>query len=1391
MAGRRRNRLLVLVVSVAFVAVAAGGAYSWRQSQLDGRALESREAGLEAYEREEWPAALDGLGRYIGRFGDRANATEWMRYARSRRNVELPDGQQVPAAIRAMRRAFELDPADIEVGRELVGMYVDAGLATEALDTSEEVLSHTPDDLRTLRYRLSILASQRRFTEALDVARQINHFRPGDLAAYFDTLQLMGRSALPAEEIRAWADGLARDNRDDRRFVLLQGAAYGATGDHVTAERHLDAALAADVADPVFARILVEQLDRLGRFRESLALLERLDFASQTPALRRALIHRLWFERRFEDIETRLARLDAADPAADAELLALRTMTRVEAGLPDDSAAVVARLSAPAAAAADRAWGRFLADVFVPGTTDPALVLQACRQALELDPDNSFVRQRLGDAYLRLGESDLAIEAWSAVSSAQPAWARPLTLTARVFLDTGREKLALELSRAGLLRAPTDLAAVGAWVRASTRDLAGLDPKEESTLLEISQRVQNAVPGEPETLDTYVRLLAHKDRGAAEAHVRRVLSREDPASAATLTHLYATCLDLGLDVAGDVARRCDAVHGRTPPLAFAHAVDLAADGDAAAGTALLRAGREASGPELAAEWDLCLARFFERIDDPAAGRNWIATADTRADDARIQLAALDSQSVWNDREGVLRVIGRVRALTGEGAVTWRVARARWLLEDPVGARESVTEAAALLSGVVGVAPSSYRARLLLASALERLGNAAGAAEQLQIAANMLPDAGPVLVELARLAQDRGDLVTARANLDRFASGRQFAQNDVRRAVRLLLAQCDHQRVVYLLDRVATRRKPTDAERRQLALACLKSGDLGRAELVVRGLVEGAPDGAADASALGLLARLRAASGDRPGAELILDRIAAEGTPEEATRERALYLAAIGDDAGAAAKFRELLGKDESDDTARTGLLRVLAATGDTAGFRAALTEATRLRRQSFGVYADQIDVLSAMVGDVQLRALAATTADTPEALTAITDAGRALMKEPDRSKPSAAAVAAAARLADALPRLLPVQLLQAELLGQRAEYDAALAIVALSVREFPLAVEPVRLRAQLLGAKGDWRAALDAALKWRERGRMRHSEVDTLIAECRIRLGDVAAGLSEIEAYLKPAKEHPEGFRRLLVAYGWGLLLEGHDDRAMDLLGGLARDDAGWREILLGYEVSRLPDAAVAARWLDGMERLVGDAGAADLLRLAVEWQRLALQSASAEYRARFEALAARVCGKSDARAQDLFTTGLLYDQLGATEQASDSYRRAIAGDDRLQDARNNLAVILTGSGDWEQAVRLSRRTVEADPRNAEYLDTLAAAYLAGGRRGDAADCLRRAAALETGAARWNVALAELLLQDGDAPGARREARVATERLALPHAGEDTAALRRRLAQVERQLPQE
>jgi hypothetical protein len=253
----RKRRLLLLVASVVGVAGLAGGAYLYRQHQLDGRAIAARERGLAAIEAGDYAAALDGIGRYLKRFGgDGATAQDHVLYARARRHVELPNRRHLLDARGSLLKALAMEPGREDARAELLELHLATAATTEAIGLIDEMLATTPDDLDLLAAKRDVLEATRTLPEALAVARRMNVLAPDSLPDWFRTAHLMVAGGAPAREVDAWVDGVIASHAGDARYQLLRSALCKMRRDEVGAKDVLEQVLSrtAEPLRPRFSR---------------------------------------------------------------------------------------------------------------------------------------------------------------------------------------------------------------------------------------------------------------------------------------------------------------------------------------------------------------------------------------------------------------------------------------------------------------------------------------------------------------------------------------------------------------------------------------------------------------------------------------------------------------------------------------------------------------------------------------------------------------------------------------------------------------------------------------------------------------------------------------------------------------------------------------------------------------------------------------------------------------------------------------------------------------------------------------------------------------------------------------------------------------------------------
>ena len=253
-----------------------------------------------------------------------------------------------------------------------------------------------------------------------------------------------------------------------------------------------------------------------------------------------------------------------------------------------------------------------------------------------------------------------------------------------------------------------------------------------------------------ETLPIYVTAaLARAGKAATKPlqRTRAALKAEPPLATSVLTRLAevadAESLDLGQEVR-DVARKSG---GQTPELAYADARALLELGKTTEGlTSLLDA---AKGHESELPWRMVIADYREVSGQSNALADWISLGDQYPENLQVQQTILRAPSRLKDRVFWERSIDRLKKLTGEQGIAWRIERSRWLLSGDLSERDKA-EAVNLLTQVTRVAPALAEPHRLLALAMEKVSNSAGAITELTTAAEAHPGDPTITRELVGL-----------------------------------------------------------------------------------------------------------------------------------------------------------------------------------------------------------------------------------------------------------------------------------------------------------------------------------------------------------------------------------------------------------------------------------------------------------------------------------------------------------------------------------------------------------------------------------------------------------------------------------------------------------------
>ncbi len=1360
---KQRNRLMLLLAVCVVGAGAAGGAYWWRQARKDSVALDHRRRGIAALQAEDWPATVDGLGRYLRRFGeDEATGDDYYMYAHAIREVPQPNGQHIAQAIGFYQRSLSLEPGRREAQDELLGIYIGVGYFDEADELLAAMEQATPDDAVLLEIRVVLLERQSKFSQALDASLRLNAAKPDDSAGHLRTLRLLFQVERTAAEIETWVDGVIEKQRGSANARLIRALALAELARQNPPETEFPerarAALEAtlEVSDDIegaqATAVMLELLDGAGRLQEAIDFLHTVG-ASAPEALRLQIARRLWSGPMAVELPA-LVRTwrKTADGSVDPEIAVLNALVLNAMDRREDFEFEQDRLTEdddPKVAA----WSAVLRNQMGSVSSDLKAERETIEEILKLRLNSALVHQAQGDVLASLGEAYLAEDCWQRAAQLAPTWSAPLTRLAGSALRKNRPKVAVAIAFAAYQRDPRRLAHHELLFRCAGANFDNLDAEGAEALLKMLEDVRAQTTGEFQQRFQALELavLARSNPDAALARLRNMTTAKPAIAEVTALRLARIAQSIDPRVAVELRQMAREQHGVTTTLAIEIARARFALGDSEGALDEFDSLRETVDPHRSElTWSVSRNVLLSEIGDPSTGQAWVRLANSHMEKLGPQLGALSCPDAWSDREAVDKIIERVRQLTGEASITWRIARARWLLTDPSGDEAVLAKAASILSRVARQAPDSLEACVLLAQTLERLKNLEGAESQLRRAIAIEPENTAIALEFARVLQLRGDSEEAAFRLEKTLEAGDLSQASLVRAASMLAGRGEVQRGANLVsESVALPDAPRDGV---LLLAQLyaRLGQNERALALCERLLD-----RPTANVLQFTASLYervGRSGDADALLATLDDVTRIAGQEQLIRAR--HAAAWSPPAEAIAAYRRALGAAAEKRVVWIYYLAFLIEKGTEAQLRDALSDS----------YADGVEVVEfvrsreelvlAAMNDVRLKRLVqeslgrvASRDDVFAAIEAVVayQAGEGAPRDVAQT---------VLELADAHRDVLSLQLLSADLCSATGMLMQASRVAGRAASRFTTSAAIAEQHASILARAGRWSDAADAATVWRERVGIVNVRATALLAESLARADRANEALELTRPLVSSALRNADESASILVAHGTALIQRGEFEEAAALLRDLCERGPPWHAKLLSVDPGRFTNAKHAILWIDQVGSAVDASDRATRLRLGAAWTRAWRVFGDDSMRARAEAVFKDV-NESGRSAEALFGQGTLALQNDDLAEAERAFRAVIEIDSNMLPARNNLAVVLANAGKTDEAIVVAEKLVADLPHNAEIADTLALAYRKAGRLKDALSELERAVRSAPARADFQLNLAEVQFELTDFSGVR------------------------------------
>jgi len=1377
---KTKRRLVFLLVGVLLAVSVLAALYVIRRAQRQKYYLGLRDSGLVAYKAGDYLTTLNNLAIYTGRYRDDADALYYL--AEARRRVETPDGSRhLLLTIQHYRRVLELRPDREDVRRDLVLLYSKLGYSNEVIDLADRILEKKPDDVPVLVAKARAQAVLRNYKESLATAQLAVKAAPLDVEAQAMTLKLYGLLDRK-QDVLPHAQAILDSHPEDGRAELLMAVACMVLSDlspeqqtkirALMASRYPDvkldvvtARMAAmvfvrkaaqrKISDLAYARFLVAQLDLLRLPAEAAEVLD-LALASakeDDPPLRRNLVRRFFEIGRYADVEKRLADVALKPAGPEVDMMALKAVSLVALGRQAEAAAIADTLLAQPNDRHARAWGCVLKEVIIT-RSDSLKAAEAIRADLDATKVNPHLRYYLGEIYASLGERDLAIDSLRQASAQAPLWPLPLLRLSRLFLEDGQSTHAREAATvaADLMRNVTGYANLATVYAASANKSEALRDPDLARLL---AEVQRNVPGEERTLPLYVVVMAKSgQRATAERAFRDALDPQKKPSESLLLSLAAASQEAQLGLEGDCYALAEKLYGTSPDLVFSRAMQLFAAGKAADGAKLFDDARTNPGADKNLAWQIAWARYLDQTGDARAAAAWVALGDDAANKSNlsVQRAALAARSVQSDRPFLGRTIDRIRAVTGEQSMGWRIARARLLMTGD-GATSDLDEAAKLLTEAITSAPSHAESRQMLALVQERLGNTAAAIEHLGAALKLDPTSDAMMLDLARLCQAKSELPRAREQLDRIRPDQLDAARR-RQFIALLAQHGETARAAALMESQAgASTNPSDLF--LLAELYRHRNQNDKAEPLFRELLK-----KPTAPVVIAAARFYASIGRKPEAEKILEAL--DGLSlEPGLRQLALaeYHAAYGKPEQALEQYNAAVQAAPANPNTWRSLLAHHLRAGRLDDALSTANEALKKLpgnpvMDTFVRYADDLKAVGSDVAFLPLMlSLLQTSVERDAALEAIR-----IGADVDRKKqPPMTLVNRLRPIADRAPTMVPLQAMLMARYMALGRTDDAVAIAQRSVKMAPTSVEIAQLAAQAFGASNDWTQALVAGNHWRELSLGRPLPADLFLAEAQFRLGNYTGAANQIAPYLEAARAAPDDYAGVLVMQARILITRGEADQAAELLWPSVGKSASWRRIWLDLVVSMSSSPTLAASWLERVTPVVPESATEEHVTLAQVWHQLGRQTGNSAYTDKARAIVAQLASRPEKPPQLYFSLATLAEQDGKLDEAEKLYRQSLQAQPDFPAVQNNLAMVIMGrNGDLAEAVRLATQAVRAVPQSAAFLDTLGQVQAKAKDYKSAIASLSKATQLDPANPIWLINLAHVYDQAGKPDDAER-----------------------------------
>ena len=1305
---RRLTTLLVgccvLAAGIAVVVIVQLRRYERHQQTF-------RQLGMDAYQRGDYRTAWQNLSKYLS--NDRIDSEAIFASAVSRTRLPKPDRSNLLDARNQFNRYLELNDGDLPARHELLAIYQKLHYTAESEMLADQLLKANPDDIPALNAKVQLLVRDLNYAAALPLSQHLNDLTPLDLQAQETTYFLMSRQGYPAEALITRADAMLGAHPDDARFELLRAVAAYFVNEMTGARQWLQTAARRIPTDADFTLILVSDFDRMNMWSDSLELLKRADADPRAPvAVRAALVQRLWEFKQFDAALTQLKNLTLDDPTVDSELVGLHALiVRDKSPAALDFAHDLKLLTSRNEDLVASGWTLLFSALSLADRGDNSALAQFVA-AEHADPDNPDIRFYLAEEYDRLGESQLAVQCLKQLTKMQPEWPEPYARIAQILTRRGQAFDAVPPATAACERDPKSLEfpkvlELAEYAQLSSR--AGTSVIKP--VLDHLRQLRASRPNDTELAIQEVDLLARSDRGTEALPLASSIiasTNSGPQAAPLLGALSKVDRVNQLGLTTQLVQAIGHLledQKLSSPADFSAAIDVYLNaGQTSQASKLLQMMESKVSPG----WRLAWLGARDKMNDATTAVDWEKFADSLPDDLQVQQAAAASSAAQNRRGLTERSIDRIRRLTCDDGLQWKLQRARWLLGAPEEIKNHAATAAELMAEVSRACPDDAEPRVIAADALAAIGDLDGAISSLQYARKLQPQNPEIALKLASLLVHNGQIAQTTAILDGIETSPQFDMTSRVQAARLYReAGNRHQALELLQD---DRAPGIDQPDRDMLLAQLfeEQGNPRSAdEIYVRWEDAASPP----PSVLRQLAFHEASQGSIDRARIELAKLQKMSLPD------GQYELTLGD-------FESVYGS-----LADAGAHYELATKAAPADTKAWLSWAgSTLKARNFGNSVKIANwglqklphdpVLSAMRDRALLMAglnwnnetqpLIDALAADPTFKPAVATLAAICDSQTKHEAPAALAQRLSA-VSDKYPRFIPALSLLVALDCQAGQYDTAIAAATRAREMMPIDAEPARLVAMIWSAAGHWQSALSAAIDWRARSLDHPQAADVAIAEVQLQMNRANDAIDQLSPYLENAAGHPTPLNtKTIELTARALCMQNRIAQARKLVDPMLATSFDWRQRWLTIVAQTSHDSVSVGEQIQAVEDTLAPNAINDLLAVSRAWYTAGVRLNDPDLLHKAEENIQPLTDSSSVPAEAWLLLGSIQMHLDSLSEAEPTLAKAVLLAPAQMEAKINLArVKLLRNQDLAAARALASDACDSEPASSLHHMTL------------------------------------------------------------------------------------